>query len=94
MIRSILCAVILSVSSSATFACGGGHHQPCCLPGDTECMRLNRATLGDEEAEALVTTLTAMGEPTFQVLLNLGGQKQAVRCCGGHHMPRECPCPE
>ncbi len=28
----------------------------------------------------------------FDVILNFDGQKQKVRCCGGHHTARECPC--
>lgn len=35
-----------------------------------------------------------IGEPSFDIILNMNGQRQAVRCCGGHHTPRECPCGE
>jgi hypothetical protein len=37
--------------------------------------------------------LSTTSEPTFEVLFNLNGAIQPVVCCGGHHTPRECPCP-
>jgi hypothetical protein len=30
----------------------------------------------------------------FDVLFTNNGTTERVRCCGSHHLPRECPCPD